>query len=413
MSRSIRNTVRGMAGQRLDKYALTVAVTSKAAIHFGRPDWLLKRSVVPTKPKIVFRDPKPVTSKELALCERLLAAYALARTGGPQTEEGMWTQPTFQHRQRALMEPLERQDPTLLAERLAEMFRSDFVLGLSAPGSLAVGGSGLTRRIISWDALHRFVALAESQAAVPVENPEQGAAGLAFAGGINALVEATEDALGVPLDFPNIGAAYGLRLDGRLVTPETPDQLYGAARLREAIGNFLKVQESVRVVEIGGGYGGMAYWFLRMTTDARYAIVDLPLVNVMQGYFLSLALGEDAVSLCGESERQVSIVPPHELTVISTPCDVLVNKDSLPEIPRTEAIAYLAWAKQHCTGLFYSYNQEAGAVALDNTTQNVVSELVGNVEGYSRVRRDSSWLRAGYVEEIYRMGPIESENRAK
>jgi hypothetical protein len=370
-------------------------------VHFDRPDWLLRRGTIPVKPSIVFRDPELITSRELALCERVLAAYERATTGGPRTEEeGMWTQPVFQHRQRALREPLERRDAALLAERLAGMFRSDFVLGF-APGSLAVGGSGLTRWFLAWHALNKFVALAESQAAVPLENPEQGAAGLAFVGGMSALVEATERAIGISLDFPEVGAAYGLRLDGRLVTPETPDQLYGATRLREAIVDFLGLErEPVRVVEVGGGYGGMAYWFLRIVENARYAIVDLPIVNVMQGYFLSLAVGEEAVSLCGEPERQVSIVPSRELEAISTPCDVLVNKDSLPEIPRGEALSYLAWARQHCTGFFYSYNQEAAAMA-DGLVQNVVSELVGDVEGYRRARRDPSWLRAGYVEEIY------------
>jgi hypothetical protein len=401
---TIRNVARRLAGQRLDKYAMAIVANSKTVVHFDRPDWLLKRNAVPVKPSIVFRDPEPVTNREVALCERLLAAYERAATGRLQTEEGMWAQPVFQHRQRALREPLDRRDAALLAERLAGMFRSDFVLGISAPGSLAVGGSGLTRWLVAWHALNKFVALAESQAAAPLENPEQGGAGLAFAGGMSALVEATERALGVSLNFPEVGAAYGLRLDGRLVTPETPDQLYGAARLREAIVDFLGLErEPVRVVEVGGGYGGMAYWFLRMTKDARYAIVDLPIVNVLQGYFLSLALGEDAVSLCGEPERQVSIVPPHELEAISTPCDVLVNKDSLPEIPRGEALAYLAWARQHCTGFFYSYNQEAAAV-VDGVAQNVVSELVSDIEGYRRARRDPSWLRAGYVEEIYLSG---------
>lgn len=43
----------------------------------------------------------------------------------------------------------------------------------------------------------------------------------------------------------------------------------------------------------------MAYWLLRMS-NLRYTIVDLPLINVLQGYFLSQALGPSKVSLHGE-----------------------------------------------------------------------------------------------------------------
>jgi hypothetical protein len=48
----------------------------------------------------------------------------------------------------------------------------------------------------------------------------------------------------------------------------------------------------------------------------------------------------------------------------------------------------------------YSYNQEAAA-PFDGVPQNVVCELVEQVGGFRRVRRDASWLRRGYVEEVF------------
>jgi hypothetical protein len=343
-----------------------------------------------------------VGEADIALCERLIDAFARAEAESP-APPGLWTDDLFQDRQRQLRDALERREPTLLAERLASMFRSDFVLGL-APGSLGVGQTGFAAKLARLDALNKLVALAESQGVARLENPEQGRVGLAFAEGIDALVARTEAALGLSLDFPDVGAAYGIRAAGHLITGDTPDQIYAAARLREAMRSFLPdSQFRLRVVEIGGGYGGMAYWLLQMI-DPQYTIIDLPIVNVLQGYFLSQALDTAEVSLYGEAPRRIAITPTHALSSVPAPIDVLANKDSMPEIPTQTALHYLSWAQANCRGILYSYNQEAAAIA-EGMPQNVVPELIERFGGFLRLRRDASWLRRGYAEEVYQNAP--------
>jgi hypothetical protein len=189
-------------------------------------------------------------------------------------------------------------------------------------------------------------------------------------------------------------------VEGRLINPDTADQVYAARRLLSAIENHLPSGDlSPRIVEIGGGYGAMAYWLLQMR-DLPYVIVDLPIVNVVQGYFLTRALGHTRVSLYGEEAGRVTITPDHAIGDVQTPISVLANKDSMPEIPRAALLGYLTWARAACQGIFYSYNQEAAA-PFDGTPQNIVPDAVAEVGGFVRVRRDPSWLRRGYVEEIY------------
>ncbi len=336
----------------------------------------------------------------MALCRRLIDAYVLAQADA-LPPSGMWSHDIFRDRQRELVRALERRDAAILAERLASMFRSDAVLGM-AHGSVGVATlSRLGRRFSSLVTLNKLVALAESQGAVQAESPEQGAVGLAFVDGVEPLIANTEAALGVPLDFPDVGAAYGIQMAGRLITRDTPDQVYAAARIRDAMRTYLTDRDPPHsVVEIGGGYGAMAYWLLRMT-NLRYAIIDLPVVNVLQGYFLAQSLGASEVSFYGEDPRHVAISPTHALSGVDLPFDVLVNKDSMPEIPAVTLIDYLSWARIGCTGLFYSYNQET-ATPYDGTPQNVVPKVLEGVGGFDAVRRDASWLRRGYVEEIYR-----------
>jgi hypothetical protein len=213
-----------------------------------------------------------------------------------------------------------------------------------------------------------------------------------------------ETALGISLDFPDIGAAYGINVAGRLITPETPDQVYAAARLRGAIRICLGDRQSpLRVVEIGGGYGAMAYWLLQMT-ELQYVIVDLPVVNVLQGYFLAQALGHSDVSFHGEAPGHVEITPTYALSSVNLPFDVLANKDSMPEIPESTVLDYLSWARAGCSGIFYSYNQEtAGPIRGTPMRQIVVREVIERAGGFELVRRDASWLRRGYFEEIYRI----------
>jgi hypothetical protein len=391
-----RARIRAAVGQRVAP-ALAVARTLET---FDRPAWLYRLRNVPSSGEPLFRAPRPVSAADLELCRRLIDAHRLARSTAPPPS-GMWAHGIFEERQRELEGALRGGSPAILAELLASMFRSDFVLGM-APGSLGrEWPRGPLARLAWLGSMNKLVALAEAIGSTRVENPEQGPTGAALRIGGEALIAGIEQRLGgISLDFPDVGAAYGLLVGGRLISPESPDQIYGAARLRSVIATHLPAtSEPPRIVEIGGGYGGMAYWLLRML-DARYVIVDLPIVCAIQGYFLSQALGHSAVALHGEPPAAVTILPAHALGAVQTPCDIVVNKDSLPEIPRQSAVAYLEWARSACRGVLYSYNQE-GAAVFDGTPQNVVCELVEEVGGFTRVRRDASWLRRGYVEEIF------------
>jgi hypothetical protein len=387
-------------GRRPHERLISAVELARRVETLDRPRWLYRPTRSVPRGDFTARAPHAPGAADLALAERLIAAYARATAGDAQ-RDGMWGTETFQHRHRALLAALNAHDARDLAETLASVFRSDIVLGMAAGSMGFEESSRLGRRLFWLGTVSKLTSLGEALGATAVENPEQGAVAVGLSGGLESLVDGIEAALGITIDFPDVGAAYGVLASGRLITPDTPDQIYGAARLLAAIGLHLPDAAATppRVVEIGGGYGGMAYWFLRLRT-APYTIVDLPVVNVIQGYFLAQALGHDAVALYGEPAGAVTILPDHALADIPQPFDVLANKDSMPEIPREALLNYLAWARTGCSGLFYSYNQEARAV-VDGAPQSVVSEALAQTGGFTRVRRDPSWLRRGYAEEIY------------
>lgn len=356
------------------------------------------------RPPLECRSPRQVTEADEALCERLITAYhaALCGRAGEDQAAGMWSW-IYATRQRPLAEILDRRDAPALATELASMFRKTFMLGM-APGSLiSHSESRLGARIWRVKSLDGLVSLAEALGAVPVEDPEQGSATRAFEGGLPDLIERVERRLGFSIDFPDVGAPYGLSVHERLVPIDSPEQIYSAVRLDQALRGHLQARaaEAPSIVEIGGGYGAACYWFLRgRSTTPRYVIVDLPIANVLQGYFLSRTLGEPAVSLFGEQPAQVVLAPNSALSEVATPYDVLVNKDSMPEMPEAAVREYLRWARATCDGIFFSCNQESTATFLGQR-QGLVAEAVEQTGGFSRLRRDESWVRRGYVEEIY------------
>ena len=61
-------------------------------------------------------------------------------------------------------------------------------------------------------------------------------------------------------------------------------------------------------------------------------------------------------------------------------------------------------------GLFLSINQEAQARNTGDQVQSVVSDLVTRNGGFNRSYRFPHWMRAGYVEELYR---IESKSGSR
>jgi hypothetical protein len=364
-----------------------------------RPEWLVRgRGRLPAG-RLEFRPPRPVADEDRALCERLVDAYRRATGGADRAASttGMWAW-IFSERQRRLAEALERGDPGHLAALLAGMLRSEFVVGMAYGDLVGDPRPRLGARLWWLKTLDNLASLAEALGVVPTENPEQGGVGIAFERGLGDLVARIERHLGCDIAFPDVGAPYGIRAGTTLIPPDWPEQLYAAWRLADAMERHAA---GTRVVEIGAGYGAMAYALLTLRPDVEhYAVVDLPIVNVLQGYFLAKALGAEQVSLFGEPPARLAVVPNHALDTVPTPCDVVVNKDSMPEMPEAAMLDYLRWTKAECTGLFFSYNQEAQA-SFGGERQNLVPDAVAAVGGFDRLRRDVSWVRRGYVEEIY------------
>lgn len=325
--------------------------------------WFFNLRKVP-RLDIAYVPTKEVTQDDLLLCERLISAYHLAtgdRAGIGNLTSELWAKGIELHYGK-LAAALESRRPDRLATILASMFRESFVYGLASGSLIEHSLSRIGSKIWSLKYQDNVVSLAEYLGVVRAESTQQGVKAYGLKDGLDAVVAKIEDVLGVSMAFPDVGAPYGVKANGALITMEHPEHVYVALRIHNAIRDYLSERngKKLHLMEIGAGVGDLAYWIVKLQRIAvgTYTIVDLPIVNVMQGYFLSKALGASRVSLYGESAREgamMAILPTVAINSITNrDFDVLINENSMPEMSEEIVENYIRFAKNHVTGVFFS-----------------------------------------------------------
>ena len=209
------------------------------------------------------------------------------------------------------------------------------------------------------------------------------------------------------MNFPNIGAPYGIMVNGSLITMEQPEHVYVALRIKESVLLYLTniPEDKLNIMEIGAGFAGLAYWIRKLGRQSAktYTIIDLPIMNTLQGYFLAQAFDHSEICLWGESASDKTayfVYPTQAIESTENKVHILINQNSMPEMTCEIVENYLRFARKTVDGIFFSYNHEAYAKA-HGVDQVFVPEIASRVEGLHRLSRNASWVRNGYVEETY------------
>jgi putative sugar O-methyltransferase len=133
-----------------------------------------------------------------------------------------------------------------------------------------------------------------------------------------------------------IGNPFGFELDGVFVSHGSDYLHYYASEV-----NRLAACDQPVVVELGGGYGGMAYFLLRDSAKTTYVDFDLPENLALTSYYLLRAFPTLKVALYGEEELnsdtlhdfRVVLMPNFEIEKLpNDSADVVFNSYSLAEM---------------------------------------------------------------------------------
>jgi hypothetical protein len=348
-------------------------------------------------------------AEDAALIERIVTAYHAATGVVDQEIQGslagaVWGGYGYECQQRELIRALDAASLHGVHDILRRFFlseaahaiamgRYEYDLLVSDPGHRACYG-------LQW--IDRLVGLAFAVGARRIPNPEDDGAEAwerCLEVNVEEILEDISRCIGVPIDFPEICGVFGGRIETR------PFPLIGFQHLVVAIEvcRWSPAANPV-IVEIGGGFGGLAYFTSRLL-NCRYTIVDLPVASAIQAYFLARALPGCELTLFGEAESWaggILLCPPwHFLSTPPCAIDVAVSQDSLIEIPHHSAQLYLKAVRRCLRGPLLSIHPEMPAVADARRISAPVAEVVQRVGGFACRVRSPFFLRPGHLLEVF------------
>lgn len=144
---------------------------------------------------------------------------------------------------------------------------------------------------------------------------------------------------------PSIGNPYGCYIDGQFLYEPFIAHYYATQ-----IGQLTRGKKRA-VLELGGGYGRMAYFLMRDNTNLTYLDFDLPENMALTSYYLLSAFPNKRFLLFGESELArepldqyaAIIMPSFALTQLpDRSADLAFNSYSLAEMSREAVDTYIA-----------------------------------------------------------------------
>lgn len=375
-----------------------------------RNDYIFHHSCPDGPPSIEFDFPKiGVEASDLDLSRRVVEAYnaaeaqerALRQDDIPKDD--LWDK-IAQSSHCDFVTRLRASDVEGVAGQLVNALRHPMSYGLSWDhGALSYElarddeKSGLLGRMI----VDRLLALAEALGVVRVEFPEWGQWGKSIYSDLGEVCDRIDEALGFPISIPPCFGLYGVRAGRHRVHVMAAAHAYTAWRIE----NLLETKEASHICEIGGGYGGVAHYSFQKPPTS-YSLIDLPLVNALQGYFLMKTCGAENVRLYGEDhpDRPIAVLPYWCMKDMADNCfDLVISQESLPEIDRENAEAYIEDIARTSKRYFLSINQETGATVSQGSgfRHNVVADLVRAQGGFERIYRFPYWIRRGQLEELF------------
>jgi hypothetical protein len=146
-------------------------------------------------------------------------------------------------------------------------------------------------------------------------------------------------------------------------------------RVKQLLKQMGTPSKPLRVLEIGAGYGGMANLLIKRGIVSSLTIVDLPDNLAQSAYFLTCENPEFQAHYCEASDQQsenhLNFFTPNEIDKLdNSSYDLIINCDSLGEMPAEVARNYVAFVSEKLSsiGTFYSKN---GVQRNENTVVNL------------------------------------------
>lgn len=290
---------------------------------------------------------------------------------------------------------IKENDKENLAAYLNSFFKKPSVIGFST-GNL-YDFSPHRRKFVNLGIVENIVSLAEFLGIIRVETIEQGIPqtylrnhdGVFTDEKLIHLLDSIKKELNIDISFPRVCGAFGVEIGSYFLTAHSLGHLYRAIRINQFIKN--NFDSPITILEIGGGFGGLAYWLniLDESKISQYYSADLPMTNAHSSFFLYKTKTPHK-TLCGKDIDHLGKV------------DLVINEDSFAEMPIEEVHRYLSYITKNSL-FFSSYNQEAYSPVNSIPQVSVTEEVAKYDKSMQCMSREKSWVRDGYIEQFFKI----------
>lgn len=392
----------GLRAELVDKGINASSNTHISSTHLENFVWLLNRMPLGSPPKLVFSGgiSKPEDDR---LISRVIRSYERSYSLH-KTSSGMWDEALFKVKEDSHSALLSG-DIFSATEVLRNPAERTLFWGFDAIAKSPTGEAEPHELVLSrlnkrmdWQEIYSLwlcdalISFAEIIGAKHADYPEididKTLDARKYQYDVDKIVESIELVLVINLSFPNpFPGELGLKSKYGVIGFRSIQSLYQAWRIFQ----LSKGVDQFKVLEIGAGLGRTAY-FANLFGISNYTIVDIPLTNACQAYFLGRVLGEDSVCLYDEEPdaSKIRIIPASEMDDLSERFDLVVNIDSWTEMDQSVATMYWEFSRRFSDRIM-SVNHEYNAFT--------VRDLYRQDEDVS-VCRTIYPLRRGYIEEL-------------
>jgi hypothetical protein len=166
---------------------------------------------------------------------------------------------------------------------------------------------------------------------------------------------------------PPVGNPYGYLLNGVEIYPCAEYHYTFSEKIRILLEDI----DSPTILELGGGFGGLAYYCCRDIANLKFICIDLPENAALQAYFLKSCFPNKTVKLFGDvsigDDWDILIMPNNAIESLSdNSVDLVFNSYSLAEMGLDSIKNYIDIICRVASKYFYHLNHVYWEVSADN-----------------------------------------------
>jgi SAM-dependent methyltransferase len=192
------------------------------------------------------------------------------------------------------------------------------------------------------------------------------------------------------LSLPNKFGEIGYLINGKIVNFDAYVYLERVVLMYEAniINELIQLEKAGKtpvILEIGAGYGGLAYFLKKLLPRSRYIIVDIPESLVFSAIYLSILFKDQKNVLFENTASDLTCEGPgftflsnylfDEILKSGIKFDLVINTLSMSEMSENQIRYYCEGIRSRLkdNGVFFEQNQDNRHIGFQNA-QNIIRE---------------------------------------